>query len=301
MPSEYNCTKCNKVFNSFSKLERHKNNKTPCDVIKVKEELKCELCNVKFTRPSHQKIHEQTQKHITNVQIHGNYSNNGSIVGGCNNTINQHLINLTLNMRSFKDTDISYIGYGLLRDIGLIYQDIKNKVGMSEVDKISEMFNEVIVILKKLHFNIAIEENHNLKILLIFPGIKKLAHEYLILEINKETNYINWRSLDYIELLSNIFEHLLTLNEKSRSENYIEFVNYLKEKILEDAELHLELKPIIDKKLSDMYINFNKEQNKPEREVKDTIDDKYKEFKNYRQQETRLSNGLNPEIIDTSL
>ncbi len=60
----YECLKCNKCFDSNSKLERHKNNKTPCDVIKLKEELKCDLCNVAFTRPSHQLIHNTTQKHI---------------------------------------------------------------------------------------------------------------------------------------------------------------------------------------------------------------------------------------------
>jgi hypothetical protein len=43
---DYTCKKCNKIFNSPSKLERHENNKLSCN--KIKEDLKCNLCNVIF-------------------------------------------------------------------------------------------------------------------------------------------------------------------------------------------------------------------------------------------------------------
>ena len=60
----FKCLKCNKEFNAPSKLERHKNNKIPCN--KPKEDLKCELCNVNFARPAHKLIHETSEKHIKN-------------------------------------------------------------------------------------------------------------------------------------------------------------------------------------------------------------------------------------------
>jgi predicted SprT family Zn-dependent metalloprotease len=47
---EYKCNLCNKFFITPSKLNRHKNRKTSCN--KIKEELKCEICKVNFTRPA---------------------------------------------------------------------------------------------------------------------------------------------------------------------------------------------------------------------------------------------------------
>jgi hypothetical protein len=63
----YICLKCKKSFTSPSKLERHKNIKKPCD--SVKEQLKCDVCNVKFARLSEQIRHEKTKKHIDNNTI----------------------------------------------------------------------------------------------------------------------------------------------------------------------------------------------------------------------------------------
>jgi hypothetical protein len=62
----FKCNLCNKEFNSLSKLERHKNNKLPCN--KVKDELLCKYCNINFVRLSHKKNHEKTNKHIVLVK-----------------------------------------------------------------------------------------------------------------------------------------------------------------------------------------------------------------------------------------
>jgi hypothetical protein len=64
----YICNLCNKVFPSPSKLNKHNTRKTSCD--KPKEELKCQYCNVSFTRPAEKLRHEKTNKHINN------YNNN---------------------------------------------------------------------------------------------------------------------------------------------------------------------------------------------------------------------------------
>ena len=59
------CLKCNKEFKYNSEFERHKNKKIPCN--EPKKEYKCNICNVKFISPAQQQIHENTKKHITNI------------------------------------------------------------------------------------------------------------------------------------------------------------------------------------------------------------------------------------------
>jgi hypothetical protein len=56
---------------------------------------------------------------------------------------------------------------------------------------------------------------------------------------------------------------------------------------------------MIDKKLSDMYINFNKKQNKDQREIKTDIKEKVNEYLNYRKVECKLPNGYNPDILES--
>lgn len=62
----YNCLKCNKEFKYESEYNRHLNRKILCYA--PKKEYKCELCNVKFNRPSDQRKHEKTTKHKLNLQ-----------------------------------------------------------------------------------------------------------------------------------------------------------------------------------------------------------------------------------------
>ena len=69
----YKCIKCNKVFPTPSKLEVHKNRKNSCNEIKKK--LECNICNVKFKCPFDQNKHENTTKHIYNIQ-QSNINNN---------------------------------------------------------------------------------------------------------------------------------------------------------------------------------------------------------------------------------
>ena len=48
-------------------------------------------------------------------------------------------------------------------------------------EKIKLLFRGTSEILEHLHFNLNNDDNHNLKILLMFPGFKKPIYEYLIL------------------------------------------------------------------------------------------------------------------------
>ena len=62
----YKCQKCNKEFKHESKLNEHKNRKTPCNA--NKPNLDCELCKVHFKCKTEKDRHEKTKKHIINIQ-----------------------------------------------------------------------------------------------------------------------------------------------------------------------------------------------------------------------------------------
>jgi hypothetical protein len=296
---DYKCIKCDKIFNSPSKLERHKNNKIPCN--KVKEELFCECCNIKFTRPSHKTIHEKTKKHITNY----NQSNiNGDNINqiGNNNSINfQNIINLTLQTKPFSETDTQYLRKWIIDDIG---NDLYIKTmdrNYCTVEKIKSLFRGTVEILEHLHFNLNNEDNHNLKILLMFPGFKKPLYEYLILEIEPDTNKITWNSLTYDKFIIELFNHLSRMNDNVNNENFEKYIYFLKKYLIHDEEVKEEIKPYIENTLNDLYINFNTKQKKDIRPVKITLEEKIKEYVDYRNQETRLHNGFNPNIINSQI
>ena len=294
--ADYKCNKCQKIFNSPSKLERHKNNKIPCN--KPKEDLKCDICNINFVRPSHKKIHEKTKKHINNVEIHINGNQNNVHVGDNY----QNIINLTLQTKSFNDTDFTYLRKWIIDDVGNdLYIKTMKKEFLCPQEKIKSLFRGTSEILETLHFNLNNEDNHNLKILLMFPGFKKPIYEYLILEIEQGTNKITWNTLTYEEFIKELFNHLTRMNETIKNENFEKYIYYLKKYLIHDEEISIEMKPFIENKLNDLYINFNSKQKKEPRPVKITIEEKIKEFKEYRDQETRLHNGYNPDVLNSQV
>ena len=292
----YKCLKCNKDFPTPSKLEIHKNRKNPCN--NKKEKLECDICKVKFICNAEKLRHENTKKHIYNIQqLHINGNHNNTHLGDINN-----ILNLTLNVKSFKNTDTTIIRQNLINDIGYnIYLDIINKPNLSEIEKVKELFNVILELLEKLHFSLDLEENHNLKILLIFPGIKKQVYEYLILEINPETKEIYWNSLKYKEMIKQILNHLLDLNNKINNDNYDKCMYYLKRYLVTHEDYANELKPFIEEKLGELYINFNNKQKKESREIKESFEEKVLEYNNYRNNECKLNNGYKPEIINSTI
>ncbi len=196
-----------------------------------------------------------------------------------------------------------------------IFENIIENKNITNYDKALELFKEaVIFILDTLHFNITNNENHNLKILLMFPKIDKLVYEYLILEINPDTNDLVWNSISYEQLLDEIFNLLSNINIKNiekhqgkiREKNKLfeEFIQYLKTNLLNDSyseELKENIKKIIDTELGNLYIQFNKKEKKDDREIKLNIYDKIQEYKNYREVECRLSNGFTPKILNPKI
>jgi hypothetical protein len=286
------CTKCKKKFKYEYEYTRHKNRKTPC--VKIKKEIKCELCNLTFERLNHKIKHEQTAKHqynINNLTFNGDHNHVGDNIN--------NIINLTLNVQSFKNTDLSYLKKWKIEEIGdELYLKTINKSYLCLSEKVKKLFTGAIEILEHLHFNLNIEDNHNCKILLMFPGIKKAVYEYLILEIDTDTNNITWKSLQYEDFLLELLNHFTKLNNIVKNNNFTEFINYLTKYLINDPEMKSELKPHIEDKLGNLYINFNKEQKKQEREIKPSFNEKVNEYKNYRKEECTLNNGILPEIIN---
>jgi hypothetical protein len=296
----FKCPKCNKEFKFDSDFNRHKNRKTPCH--KDINIYNCKLCKSDFKYESEYLRHEKTKKHKLNLQLHINGNQNQSNINGDNIQNFNNIIQLTLNVNSFKNTDKSHIRNALIQEVGdFIYLETMEKKYLPDMEKVKILFDSVIKILESLHFNLNMEENHNFKILLIFPGIKKMVYEFLILEINGETQEIVWNSLSYEDIIEKIFYHLYTLNNKYQNENYDRFILYLERYLIKTKETAEELKPYIQKKLSDMYVNFNNKQKKDNRDVKGDIEEKIKEYITYRKQECKLPNGFNPDIINSDV
>jgi len=294
----WKCTKCNKEFKYESKLKEHQNRKIACD--SPKKEYNCNICNVSFVRPAEQKRHEKTKKHINNVHIHGNYNQNN--INGDNIQNYNNIINLTLQTKAFSDTDFSYLRKWIIDDVGDdLYIKTMKKEFLCPQEKIKSLFRGTLEILEYLHFNLNNEDNHNLKILLMFPGFKKPIYEYLILEIDQKTHKITWNTLTYDEFIKELLNHLTRINDSIKNENFEKYIYYLKKYLIHDDELKVEMKPFIEYKLNDLYVNFNNKQKKEPRPIQIKFEDKIKEFIDYRNQETRLHNGYNPEIINSNI
>ncbi len=300
----FTCDICKKQFKCESKLREHSARKTPC----IKKKYNCELCNINFKYESEYVKHTSTKKHNNNV-LSSTGDNNINIQNNGDNNL-QQIIQLTLNTHTFINSNVSLVANLSVELVFGIYKNIINGKYLTDYQKAEQLFNEaVLFILDTLNFNIANEENHNLKILLMFPKVSKTVYEYLILEINKETNRLVWNSISYEQLLSEIFNLLNNINLKhiERHNNIIgeknviftNFIHFLRANLLDNEEYKLETKPSIERVLCDLYIKFNADQNKGEREIKLNIGDKVDEYKKYREDECRLSNGYTPNIINS--
>jgi hypothetical protein len=303
----YICNKCHKSFPTPSKLNIHNNRKTPCNI--SKQTLECKCCNIKFKCSYDQTRHEKTKKHKFNIE--NNTFNAESIHIGDNINI-QNIINLTLNTNTFSNSNVELVANQSIELVYGIFDDIINNKNIMDCNRTLQLFKEaVIFILDTLHFNISKYENQNLKILLMFPKIDNLIYEYLILEINKNTNELVWNSINYKQLIEEILNLLTNINNKHiekhkniKSDKNImfdKFINFLKINLIEDTNNKDLLKPEIEKMLSELYIKFNKNQKKQDRTVEINILDKIQEYRNYRNQECILSNGYTPSIINSQI
>ena len=288
----YKCVNCNKEFKYESKLNEHKNRKNPCN--KQKNELNCTVCDVNFKCNTEKYRHEKTKKHINNVNIFNNV--NQANINGDNI---QNIINLTLSLNPFSETNYEMIRNNLINDItNNLYLDTINNHKLSTIDKTKELFKGIIELLEKVHFNLTYERNHNCKILLMFPGIKKSVYEYLILEIDSMTKNIFWKNLEYDTFIKEIINNFTRVNQYIKSDNFLEYLYFLETNLLTNSENKTLLKPYIEEELGKLYINFNNDQKKDKRNIKNNINEKINEYKEYRNDECKLDNGYIPPIIN---
>ena len=264
------CQLCNKIFPSESKLERHKNNKTPCNVIKADHE--CKLCNIKFNHRSNLEKHKISKKHIN---IENQYINDNSI-----NIENQYIetqnININQNVtivNGFSETNIDIIE---LLDIErlLIYEDEIHKFIKDFTEYPDEIYGDsqylvyifkfFIKIFAKLNFNLAYSENHNCMIFSFNKSDSKFI-EYQLLEINNTQFNYEKKCIDYklfIEQFLNLMNRVNNRFENDTLDYVYRYVIRYKKMVFTSENTKIQ----IENELLTQYTKFEESKNNLETE-----------------------------------
>ena len=227
------CNLCDKEFKYPYLLERHKNNKIPCN--KKKESTECKLCNINFPCVAKLERHFKSKKHINinNIQIANNITNNF-------NNINNYYMDVIMN--AFEKTNLNKLS---ITDIENIYYDnryLENIFKAFEDEGIVypsneyfvHCFNYFIKIFTKLNFNIAYSENHNCRCI-SFKRIDSNVIEYQILSIDNITNEYTWDVITYNTFIEKFLELMQNIDNKFNSKNFkkiLEYINKYKSKFL---------------------------------------------------------------------
>ena len=254
------CELCSKFFPSKSKLEAHKNRKTPCN--KVKETTKCDLCDIEFPCLAKLEKHKITKKHINKYNIHIETLNINNT-----NIENQYNMNLTI-INGFSETNIDIIE---LKDIErlLLHEDKIHKFIKDFTEYPDEIYGDsgyLILIFKffikifaKLNFNLAYSENHNCMIYSFVQSDSKFI-EYHLLEIdNTQFNY-NKKCIDYklfIEQFLNLMHRIHNKFENQTFDYILKYVNRYKKMLFTSESFKLD----IENELLTSYNNFEKSKN----------------------------------------
>ena len=217
------CDLCDKIFPSPSKLERHKNNKKPCNA--AKESHNCEICNSKFDYKAHLDIHNKTKKHIANYNVHienlsiNNMNVNTNIENQFNLNINQTIVN------GFSETNIDIIELEDIKrllayedDVYKIIKEFNNDEIYGDSGYLIHMFKFFIKIFAKLNFNLAYSENHNCMIF-SFTNSNNSFIEYQLLEINNTQFNYEKKCIDYKLFIEQFINLMNKVNNKFQNEN----------------------------------------------------------------------------------
>jgi hypothetical protein len=234
MVKTFKCNLCPKIFPSISKLERHKNNKNPCNAIKVS--TKCELCSIEFPCLAKLETHNKSKKHIN---IERQYINDNSI--NVENQYNIETLNINQNItivNGFSETNIDIIELEDIKRL-LIYEDEIHKIIKGFTDYPDDiygdsgyliyMFKFFIKIFAKLNFNLAYSKNHNCMIFSFNKSDSKFI-EYQLLEINNTQFNYEKKCIDYKLFIEQFLNLMNRVNNKFQNEDnqeYIETSNVL--------------------------------------------------------------------------
>jgi hypothetical protein len=254
------CDLCNKIFPSPSKLERHKNNKKPCNA--AKESYNCEICKSKFDYKAHLDIHNKTKKHIANYNVYIETLNIETLNIDNSITINQTIVN------GFSETNIDIIE---LEDIErlLLHEDKIHKFIKDFTEYPDEIYGDsqylvlifkfFIKIFAKLNFNLAYSENHNCMIF-SFTNASNSFIEYHLLEIdNTQFNY-NKKCIDYKLFIEQFLNLMHRIHNKFKNETFdyiLKYVNRYKKMLFTSESFKLE----IENELLTSYNDFEKSKN----------------------------------------
>ena len=231
MPKAFKCDLCPKTFPSKSQLERHKNNKNPCNVTKASTE--CNLCSIEFPCLAKLEKHKKSKKHIN---IENQYITDNSI--NIETQYNQYNINQNITVvNGFNETNVDIIEKEDIERL-LIYEDeihnfIKEfKKYPDEIYGDSQyliyIFKFFIKIFAKLNFNLAYSENHNC-IICSFNNSTNTVIEYYLLEIdNTQFNY-NKKCIDYKLFIDKFLNLMNRINIKfemdfNKDNNVLDYV-----------------------------------------------------------------------------
>ena len=292
----FKCNLCNQEFKHKSKLERHKNIKTPCN--KPKESTKCELCDKEFTCLANLEKHKKSKKH-TNIEKQYIIDNSTNIINNIDNSITNN-INVTVRY-GFIETNIDIIE---LKDIEklLVYEDKIHayiKVFEKYPDEIYGDGLYLLAILKffikifeKLNFNLAFSENHNCS---IYQFIKSNADinyiEYHLLEIdNNKFNY-NTEIVDYkifIEKFINLMRLVINKFDNITLNKILVYVNRYYKMLISSDNARIEF----EKELFIRYTEFKESKNSLETEEEIFQKDRALARSNAFKDDIRLLNSL---------
>jgi hypothetical protein len=292
------CQLCDKTFEYPYLLERHKNNKTPCN--KKKESYNCELCKLNFNHKSRLDSHKQSKKHsiierqyIIDNSIHIDNSNNN-----ITNIENQYNINVTVKY-GFSETNIDILRLEDIKKL-LIYEDEIHKFIKDFTEYPDEIYGDFqyliyifkffIKIFAKLNFNLAYSENHNCIIYQFIKSDSKYI-EYQLLEIdNNKFNY-NTKCIDYksfIEQFINLMKRVSNKFENTTLKYILSYVDRYNKMLFTSENTKLE----IENELLVQYTKFEESKNRLETEdeifKKDLAYARANAFKN----DIRLLNSL---------
>ena len=254
------CVKCNKIFASPSKLDRHKNNKKSCNI--QKQSHNCEICKSNFEHKSHLDIHNKTKKHINNYNIHVENLNINNNTFNIDNTFNIHN-NITI-LRGFSETNINVINLSDLEKLLAYNNKLDYYINMFNSDPddiyydsvfIEHVFKLFINIFEKLNFNLAFTENHNCNIF-SFAKSSTSFIEYQLLEIdNANKNYFK-KCIDYKLFIEEFLNLMKKINFKFDNNIFNFILNYtfkFKKFILDESR---NIKFFIENELLNSYAIF---------------------------------------------
>lgn len=257
------CPLCNKEFKYPYLLERHKNNKIPCN--KEKYIIECKLCNLIFPCMSKLERHNKSKKHINNYNIH---------IDNVNININNYNIDIIIN--SFEKTNLNKL---TLNDIENEYY---NNIYLEKIFKEFEdegmiypsneyfihCFSYFIKIFTKLNFNIAYSENHNCRCI-SFKRIDTNIIEYQILSIDNITNEYTWDIINYNIFIEKFLDLMEDIDKKFNNEKFkkiLEYITKYKNKFLLNDN---NCKISIENNLLEEYNKFKESRDNTYREMDD--------------------------------